>query len=240
MCYFYAARGVVGWKGSRKLEESPKIQFKDKTMHEIQSHEEWKSHLEKYGTKTENKKESSKIIFIDLAFAVHQKKQPVLQLQKRASNNSTAKNSTPKSKKVKVVPGLRAPEFLAIDVLPPVEFDAKDSTIKTSRTDPLSEVVFDFNDYVGLRYREEDENALNENVNLENGGNSNDENISQITESSSSELNENRKLKKEDDDVVDAHIYEPIRHFLFHKIIEDKEGKFKCYADKIGKKVRFL
>ena len=89
VCYFDSARGIVGWKCSRNLDECPKLKFKSKAMQEIHTDGDWRQHLDEFGMKVVKKKEMKKTIFIDLSFAIFQKQQPQVQIAKRKSCGST-------------------------------------------------------------------------------------------------------------------------------------------------------
>ena len=240
ICHFDTSRGIVGWMGKRSDQQCAKKVLKNVASVEISSEIEWQSHLSDFSTKINDEKRMKKMILLDLGIAIYSKEREVRLSQPRPSMQNKRKESTPtlnsdngvaankKKKKVAVRPGWRAPKWLQVDILHPVEFESKTEMFETTTIDPIGSVNIKFDRFVDRRFEKDvgDDDLLNV---VSESGDSSDSSVA---------IDVDEKLKEDEDDEVKAHIYEPIRHILGFHILENKNGKYKIYANKLGEKVR--
>ena len=227
-------RGVLGWMGSRDMDESPCYLLRGKAPFELQNNEQWEAHSRAYRSKNESETDKEeKFWLLDLGIAVYDKekedefvkkqvskKDAKLTREKRKSVVSPTPAKKPrKTKKKEYI--FKAPHFLSVEVVAPIEHDTKKEETKTSRIDPLGTINIDFSKFV-----------LNE-----------DEENESISDDSDDALNEIINLEKKDstdDDVDDAicqHIYEPIKNILAHALLSNNNGEYSKYINKIGSRV---
>ena len=219
--------GIVGWKGKRNQDDSPKILDQKGSLY-VASNSNWKSHVKEFGTKVKNKPKKIKFIFVHLGIAAHElEKEPPK--EKATSKKRKESNATPdlnsskvslvsmKNAKKKKKDRFVAPTTLIVDVLAPVEFDAKDEANKTSRIDLIGSIDVDFERCVIGRHSDEITSDVS----------------SDSIDSSSIEI-----VNDNDDDVIVSHFYDSLSHVLIHDIVSNQNGKHEACKDKIGKKVR--
>ena len=222
-------RGVTGWKGKRGKEEDNPKKLKNKVSHDVKNDEDWKECVEEFGTKVKDPKKDKKIIIVDIGVAVYEKEKVVapIKTRKRAPSTDTpdlgSLNSI-KNKKKKMPDVFRAPKCILFEVMPPVDFNSKESVSKTSSTDPIGTFEIEhFDDYVSERY-----------VQCEN------DRLSDLSSDSSNEeesVTTNLGVKEDEDDILCNHFIESIRHRLIYHILDNINGDFKAYDKKIGNKV---
>ena len=238
---FDPGRGILGWKGSRDVDENPCYGLRGKAPVKIENNDEWELHSRTYRSKNEDEKDKEKkFLLLDLGIAVYDdmkeceyvlKQSKKLQMKTDRQKRKTVVSPSPikKMKKGKSAYVFKAPEFLDIEVVEPIEYDGKKDETKTGSIHPLGVVEVDFTQFVL-----QEDNVLNS------------DDCSDILDRTSSEEGDANIgmieiLERSDgnaDDICE-HIYEPIRHILGSVITENKSGEYSKYKDKIGKKVSF-
>jgi hypothetical protein len=224
MVLFDERVGLIGWKGSRKEDEDAKTKLRGKAAVEIGDDNAWKAHVSDYAGVNSNG-----VRCIDIGISLFGEERITIKKKRKSSSSSSCSDDSQLIRKrskspKKPIYGFRAPKTLLLHMLSPVEYYEKDGLSKVRNTIPLGEVEVDFDQYILNAYDSEDGCS--------------DEEITDMSSVSfeSSIMVDNGKKKKTDDDDLVLHIYESIRHIIAHTVLENKNGAFSIYADRIGKK----
>ena len=216
--------GLIGWKGSRKSrDDNPTKCLSSKESVQIKSTEQLKDHCSKFGCKVVDEKKKTKFTLIDLGIAVYddvKEKEALLskankEKRKREKASSMSPTPSPKKKKKKKYV-FKAPETLVVNILEPVEYNAKKEETRTGSVHPLGKVKIEFKKkFASSSEDDSDDSALNDEM-----------------------MRGLKDMENDDeDDFVQDHFYECFRHILGNEITKNKNNRYKKYERKIGKLV---
>ena len=216
--------GLTGWKALRNEEENPRSKLRGKAAVEIDNDNMWKEHVIDYAGINPNG-----VRCIDIGISLFAEERNAPKRKKNTSFSSSSGDESQSLQKKRKSPkkeknGFRAPKEIKVHILSPVEHYNADGRDKVKSTITLGTVDIDFEMYILEAYDSGDDVEILADMS------------SISMESSISTTPVLEKKKKSDDDELERHIFESIRHILAYNILENMSGRFNMYKNKIGKK----